>query len=139
MKSKTGAALLLASIFVLGGIAGGTTCYLFQNHFVSAQAGRPRVPNSHDIIDEMAQQLALDAGQKEQLTAIILRSREQYRTLSRQFQPQYEVIRGETNTAIRGILTPDQKKHFDETLDRMDAQHRSHTHEQPSRPPGPPR
>jgi Spy/CpxP family protein refolding chaperone len=133
MKSKTSAALLLVAIFLLGAVAGGISYYLFQHHFVAAQPPRPRVPNSHDIVEEMAQQLSLDVRQKEQLRTIILRSREQYRTLSRQFQPQYETIRGETNEAIRGILNPDQKKHFDETLERMDARHRDRSRE-PSDP-----
>jgi uncharacterized membrane protein len=121
MKSKTRAALLLVAVFLLGGTAGGIAYYLFQNHFAAAQPEKLPIPNSHDIVEEMAQQLFLDAGQKEQLRTIIQRSREQYRTLSRQFQPRYDMIRGETNEAIRGILKEDQRKHFDETLQRMDS------------------
>jgi Spy/CpxP family protein refolding chaperone len=137
MKSKTSAALLLVVIFGLGGITGGVTHYLYRNHFVSAQPPRPRVPNSHDIVEEMAQQLKLDAQQKEKLRDIIQQSREHYRTLSRQFQPQYEKIRAETNDAIRGILIPDQQKNFDETLERMDSRHRDHTHDPQSGAPPP--
>lgn len=134
MKSKTNAALLLIAIFVLGGVAGGVSHYLYENHLISYPPPRPRVPNSHDIVEEMAKHLNLDAQQKEQLKTIVQQSRDRYRALSRQFQPQYEKIRGETNEAIRGILRPDQRKQFEATLEKMDARHRDHTHDGPSAP-----
>jgi Spy/CpxP family protein refolding chaperone len=136
MKSKTSAALLLVAIFVLGGVAGGVSHYLYENHFVSNPPPRPRVPNSHDIVEEMAQHLKLDAQQKEQLKAIVQQSRDHYRVLSRQFQPQYEKIRGETNEAIREILRPDQRKQYEATLEKMDARHRDRTHDAPPDQPG---
>ncbi len=136
MKSKTSAGLLLVAIFLLGGVAGGLSQYLVENRIFSSQPPRPRVPNSHDIVEEMAQHLNLDAQQKEQLKTIVQQSRDRYRTLSRQFQPQYEKIRGETNEAIRGILRPDQRKQFEATLEKMDSRHRDHTHEAPPAPPG---
>ncbi len=136
MKSKTSAALLLVVIFMLGGIAGGVSDYLYENHLVSAPPPRSRVPNSHDIVEEMAQHLMLDAQQKEQLKAIVQQSRDRYRVLSRQFQPQYEKIRGETNEAIRGILRPDQRRQFEATLEKMDVRHRDHTHDAQKDQPG---
>jgi hypothetical protein len=138
MKSKTSAALLLVAIFGLGGIAGGVTHYLYLNHFISTAPPRPRVPNSHDIVEEMAQQLKLDAKQKEELRGMIQQSRDRYRALSRQFQPQYDKIRTETNDAIRNILNADQRKNFDETLEKMDSRHREHTHDAPPMDPRPP-
>ena len=136
MKSKTSAALLLVVIFLLGGIAGGVSHFLYENHLASTPQPRSRVPNSHDIVEEMAQHLKLDAQQKEQLKTIVQQSRDRYRMLSRQFQPQYEKIRGETTEAIRGILRPDQRKQFEATLEKMDARHRDHTHDTPPDQPG---
>jgi len=129
MKSKTSAALLLVSLFLLGGVAGGALQYVYRNHLVSAAIPRPRLANSHDIVDEMAKSLKLDASQKEQLQGIIQQSRDRYRTLSRQFQPQYEKIRAETNEAIRAILRTDQQRQFDDTLEKMDRRHQDHTHQ----------
>jgi Spy/CpxP family protein refolding chaperone len=131
MKSKTTAAFLLVSIFLLGGVAGGMSHYIYRNHLSSNLQPRPRIPGAHDIAEEMAQDLNLDAKQKEQLLAIIQQSTERYRTLSRQFRPQYEKIRVEANDAIRAILSPEQRKIFEETLDRMDSRHRGHTQEAP--------
>ncbi len=136
MKSKTSAALLLVAIFVLGGVAGGISYNLYENYFVSYQPPRPRVPNSHDIVEEMAQHLQLDAQQKEQLRVIVQQSRDRYRILSRQFQPQYEKIRGETNEAIRTMLRPDQRKQFEATLEKMDGRRRDRAHDPPPEAPG---
>ena len=134
MKSKTTAALLLISIFLLGGVAGGMSHYIYRNHLRSNPQQRPRIPGAHDIAEEMAQGLNLDAKQKEQLRAIIQLSTERYRTLSRQFRPQYEKIRMEANDAIRAILRPEQREIFEETLDRMDSRHRGDTHDAPPPP-----
>jgi Spy/CpxP family protein refolding chaperone len=139
MKSKTSAALLLVAIFLLGGVAGGISHSLYQSHFVSAQPPRPRVPVSHDIVEDMAQHLKLDAKQKDLLKVIILGSREHYDTLSKQFRPQYEKIRSETNDAIREILRPDQQKQFQETLEKMDSHRRERGRDNSPNPPGPPK
>jgi len=133
MKSRTSAVLLLVAVFVLGGAAGAASLYIYRNHLTPAQPARPRIPEKHDIVGEMAQSLKLDARQTEQLRAIFQHSREQYNTLSLQFRPQYEKIRLETNEAIRAILLPDQRKQFDDTLEKMDRRHTDHTHD-----PGPP-
>ncbi len=136
MKSKTSAALLLVAIFCLGCVAGGFAHFLYRANLGTTAAARARVPNSHDIVEEMALQLKMDSRQKEQLRVIVQQSRDRYRVLSRQFQPQYEKIRGETNEAIRTILSPDQRRQYDATLERMDARHREHTHDsQPGPPP----
>jgi hypothetical protein len=137
MKSKTSAALLLVAIFLLGGVAGGVSHYIYRDHFVSDQPPRPRVPVSHDIVEDMAEQLKLDLKQKEQLKGIIMGSREHYDALSRQFRPQYEKIRSETNDAIRDILRPDQQKQFQETIEKMDSRRRDRGREDMPNPPGP--
>ncbi len=134
MKSKTGAAFMLIAIFLLGGVAGGVSRYIYQTHLKPPRPSRQRFTNRHEIVEEMAQGLMLDAGQKEQLRIIFQQSRERYDALSIQFRPQYEKIRAETNEAIRAILRPDQKQKFEDTLKRMDNRHQDHIHE----PGGPP-
>lgn len=132
MKSKTSAAFLLVGIFLLGGVAGGVAHYIYQNHLGYGPPPRPRLQNRHDIVEEMAQSLKLDAQQKEKLKVIIQQSRERYVAMSAQFRPQYEKVRAETNEAIRAILRPDQQISFERTLERMDGWHQGHTHEPPT-------
>jgi uncharacterized membrane protein len=138
MKSKTSAAILLLAIFLLGGVAGGASIYIYQNHLAQAAPQRPRATQRHDIVDEMAQSLKLDAKQKEELRTIWQQSRDRYNALSVQFRPSYEKLRTETNEAIRAILRPDQRQQFDDTLEKMDSRHRTHTHDAPPGPPGNP-
>ena len=135
MKSKTTAVLLLVSIFLLGGVAGGTSDYILRNYFRPNPEPKPRFSGAHDIAEEMARGLNLDAKQKEQLRTIIQQSTERYRALSLQFRPQYEKIRAEANDAIRAILSPEQRKAFDDTLQRMDGQFRGRAHDGPPPPP----
>jgi hypothetical protein len=134
MPSRTRAALLLVGVFLLGSLAGGVLHHIYLNHIAAVQPPRPRVPNSHDITEEMAQSLDLDAQQKEQLRVIVQQSREHYGALSRQFRPQYEKIREDTNAAIRKILRPDQLQHFEDTLKKMDMRHQARPHEPPPAP-----
>ncbi len=129
MRSKTSAALMLIAIFLLGGVAGGVSHYIYQTHLRPARAQRQRLMNRHEIVEEMAQALLLDAGQKEKLRVIFQQSRERYNALSIQFRPQYEKIRSDTNEAIRAILSPEQKQKFEETLKKMDNRHQDHVHE----------
>jgi Spy/CpxP family protein refolding chaperone len=134
MPSRTRAAFLLVGVFLLGGVAGAALHHIYLNHIASVQQARPRVPNSHDITEEMAQSLKLDAQQTEQLRVIIQQSREHYGALSKQFRPQYEIIREDTNAAIRKILHPDQLQQFEDTLKRMDMRHQARPHEPPPPP-----
>jgi Spy/CpxP family protein refolding chaperone len=124
MRSKSTAVILLISIFVLGGIAGAVSHYIYEHHFGPDTSMRP-VPGRHDIVEQMSQSLKLDAQQKEKLKAIIQQSGERYSALSTQFRPQYDRIRAETNEAIRAVLRPDQRKLFEETLEKLDRRPRT--------------
>jgi len=125
---------MLIAIFLLGGVAGGVSHYIYQTHLRPARPQRQRLTNRHEIVEEMAQALMLDAAQKEQLRVIFQQSRERYNALSIQFRPQYEKIRSDTNEAIRAILRPEQKQKFEETLKKMDNRHQDHVHEPPVPP-----
>jgi uncharacterized membrane protein len=129
MRSKAGAGILLIAVFLLGGVAGGIAHYIYRDQLGISRSSRPRIATAHDIADEMAQSLNLDSEQKEQLRLIIRQSTESYGALSRQFRPQYEKIRNDTNSAIRAILNPEQLLQFEATLNAMEGRHRDHTHE----------
>ncbi len=125
MKSKTSAAMVLLLVFVMGGIAGAVTFYLFRAHVA---ADTPRVgppPGSHDIVEQMAKDLKLDADQKERLRAIITQGREKLKALSQQYDPQEKAIRNETRQSIRQILHDDQRAQFEKIVQAIDQRHRS--------------
>lgn len=123
MKSKTSAALLLILTFLLGGITGAVSYSLYQNHVAAAN---PKPNSSRDPVNELAQALKLDAGQKETLKKIMDQSRDRYHALSQQIRPQYEAIRNETRQQIRQILYEEQKTRFEDFLKDLDRRHKEH-------------
>ena len=136
MKSKTNAALLLLGTFLLGAVSGAVSFSLYRN-YVSASTpkinSRPSGP--HDIVEELARGLDMDSAQKEKLGVIISQSRDRYRALSKQFRPQYDVIRDQTRQEIRQILHENQKPRFEELIQEMDNRHKGSGRRPPSNKP----
>jgi len=118
MRSKLGVVLLWILIFLLGGIAGAVSHYLYCDHLKATSPASPARKSSDEIINEMALFLRLDASQKESLKTIFDESRMRYRELNQQYQPQYKAIRNETNERIKGMLREDQKSRFEEWIKR---------------------
>jgi hypothetical protein len=119
MKSKLGVILLGILVFLLGGIAGAVSRYLYCEHIkTSAPKTIPRV---EDVVERMARVLNLDAQQKTDVKVIIGESRNRYRELSRQFRPQYEKIVQESDNRIRALLRDDQKPLFEEFIKKFKA------------------
>ncbi len=126
MKSRTGAALVLVGIFLLGGITGAVSYSLYRTHVEASAPKRPARSSPHEIAQELAEGLNLDASQKEKLKTIIGQSRERFRAISLQVRPQYEVIRQETREQMRQILREDQKARFEEIIREIDAKHKNY-------------
>jgi hypothetical protein len=119
MKSKLGVILLGILVFLLGGIAGAVSRYLYCERMkVSVPKTIPRV---EDVVERMAHILNLNAAQKTEIKVIIGESRDHYRELSRQFRPQYEKIVQESDNRIRTLLRDDQKPLFEEFIKKFKA------------------
>ncbi len=128
MKSKTSATLLIVLTFLLGAVAGSVGFYLVETHVVAAGPRAVKRSGSHDVAEELARGLDLDAAQKEKLKIIFKQSRERYRALSIQFRPQYDSLRNETRQEIRQILTEEQKARFEKIVQETDGRHKNHDH-----------
>jgi hypothetical protein len=117
MKSRLGMALLWSLIFVLGGVSGWVGHCLYRNDTGAAQA-KPLTKDQEfqKIMDTMDRELKLDAEQKKLLKDIFDESRMKYRALSKQFRPQYEAIRDQSDDKIRKMLRPVQRTRFEELL-----------------------
>ena len=76
-------------VFLLGGVAGAVSDYLFRaKRPVAVAPAAP--PKPKDIIDGVARELKLDNQQKESLKAIFAQSGQRYRALRQQYRPQWE-------------------------------------------------
>jgi len=128
MKSKFSVVLLGIAIFLLGGVAGAVSHYLYRERLKPANAGYGLKPA--DIVGQMARELSLDVLQKEQLRQIFGEGRKRFQALNQQFRPLYEnvntqywprweKIRDETDDQIRQMLRPDQKARFEAFLKKV--------------------
>jgi uncharacterized membrane protein len=131
MKFKLNIVLLGILIFVLGGVAGAVSYYLYRDHNKTATTAKTGT-GPPDIVEGMARELNLDAHQKEQLRVIFGEGRKRFQALNQQFRPlyeninnqfwpQWEKIRDETDDQVRKILRPDQRAHFEDFLKKVHA------------------
>ncbi len=117
MKSKFGAAFLGIVIFLLGGVAGAISYYLYCEH---QKTSTPRaILKVDDVVEWMATELRLDAQQKAQVKVIITEIRNRYRGLWQEFRPQYDALRKESDDRINALLRDDQKPLFEAFLKKL--------------------
>ena len=117
MKSKIGVALLGIAIFLLGGVAGAVSYYLYCEH---QKASAPRtIQKVDDVVEWMATELKLDEQQKAQVKVIITDIRNRYRGLWQVFRPQYEALRKESDDRINALLRDEQKPLFEAFLKKL--------------------
>ena len=138
MKSKVGIISLGVLIFLLGGVAGAVSRYLYVRHFGPTPIFSK---NPNDIIDGIARNLKMDSKQKESLRVIFDQARQKYQELNKEFGPQYDVlnkqygplyeelhkqyrpryraIREESEDQIKKILNPNQRARYEEFLEKV--------------------
>ena len=114
MKSRFSIASLGIVIFLMGGVAGAISHYLYQERLKVLNA--PKIPTYQDILDGMAEELMMDAQQRETLRLIFDKSRKRYFNLALEYRPYYDEIRIETEEQIKEMLRPDQRKRYEEFL-----------------------
>jgi hypothetical protein len=136
MKSKVSVILLGIFVFLLGGVAGVVSHYLYREHIRQAliKAGPPRF----DFVEGMSKELKLNLKQKESLKIIVADIRKRtmdlnkefrpkydainkefmpkYETVNKDFMPRFEVIRMDSDQRIKAILRDDQKGLFENFL-----------------------
>ncbi len=142
MKSKLGIILLWVLVFLLGGIAGAISQFLYHEHLQATAPPAP--PKPFDPVEGMARALNLDATQKDSVKEIITEFRKQWHELNMEFAPQYkaineryrpqfdavntiyrprfEAIRNESDEKIKKVLNPQQRAKFEAFLKKFYAQ-----------------
>ncbi len=143
MKSKLGIVSLWLLVFVLGGVAGAVSHYLYVRDQLKQAAIRRGPLKPGDIQKNLAQILNLDDQQKESLKITFAQSRTQLRTLYQKYKPQFEALkpydeefmrlRREFDEELKKTLRPDQRAKFEEFLKRVYAQPSGTRPAQPAR------
>lgn len=104
------------SLFLLGFVAGALTLSLYRSQNASAS-----LAHTQKRFKEMLNQLNLTAQQRTEIDQIILNTRTQLVDVRRSTQPQFREIRKQTRARIEAVLTPEQKRQFQQMLN----EHRS--------------
>jgi Spy/CpxP family protein refolding chaperone len=133
MRSKLGIALIGIVVFLLGGVAGAVSHYLYVKDQLKLAAVPKGPPKPGGIQEALAKKLDLDSQQRESLKVIFAKSKEQFTALNREYKPKWDAVRSpfdeevmkirtEFDGEVKKILRPDQRATFDEFLKQVYAQ-----------------
>src|SRR6185369_2770957 len=114
---KSGKAIFgVILVFVLGILCGILATHLmYKYRFESILSGRAQ-NREEFIVKKLHRRLNLDSRQEEQVRTIIHGTHEEMKALRNSFRPQTEAIIERSQSKIREILTPDQRKKYEQLI-----------------------
>jgi len=115
LANKHKARLVILATFALGILTGAFAMNLFGAKPASLSA-RP------SMLEDLAKEVRLDAGQRAQVEQIITETKQQFQELQQQFHPRFVELRNASRTRIRNLLTPEQQALYDEWNRKRDAE-----------------
>ena len=105
--------LLVALIFLAGFVGGVVATRITVRQFVRNAVQNPEVFRDR-IERDLIHRLKLDPQQRMRARQILMRSHERLRFLRQEFQPRFADIMRDARGEIAGLLTPEQRKQFEE-------------------------
>jgi len=121
--------------FVIGLIVGGfVMAALVKTHAVHFMRGGP--PRMHEVIGrELTGNLELSPSQREEVAKILAEYETVFRALGQKSKDDLQATARDMETRIRGVLSPEQQKRFDENVRRV---HERMEHRRDREGPAPP-
>lgn len=123
MGSAAKAKLLVFAVFLIGAVTGAVTHNVYETRINSADSAPDKT--SQKEVNQTYDLLGLSAEQRQQWTNIMRESRpeflklvEENRTLTAPNQPKFDAHREQTQAKIRAILTEEQKKMYNDIIER---------------------
>ncbi|MBI4482761.1 MAG: hypothetical protein HY652_07720 [Acidobacteria bacterium] len=119
LASKRTTLFLIFLVFLLGAVSGGVGVYLIQHQrSLAAEPDWRRHPKVEGrMLKSLVKKLELSPEQLQQVKSVLARRREQVLQLQHETQPRYEQIRKSTREDVRGILSPEQRRKFDQGME----------------------
>jgi Spy/CpxP family protein refolding chaperone len=111
-------------VFVLGTLCGVLGTHLFYKCRMDSIIGAKGANREERLVEMLDRKLDLDTRQKEQVRAIVRETQEEVRQVRRQFRPQMEAAIGKGQVKISALLTPEQRKKYEQMITERKA--RSH-------------
>jgi hypothetical protein len=132
MKFK--AATLVLCVFLSGAVVGGLAVHVFGDRMWNTSAADPAAQLSKkELLQQLTQQLSLDAGQRSQIDGIMNGTLADYDRILSPLGPQLQQAREQGRERIRAVLTPDQLPKFEAFIRQLDEQ-RAKSDQQPKSP-----
>jgi len=103
-------------VFILGTLCGTLGTHLFYKCRMDSIIGERGQQREERLVNRLDRKLDLDAGQKEQVRAIVHETQEEVRQVRRQFRPQMEATLEKAQTKIGALLTPEQRKKYEQMI-----------------------
>lgn len=108
LTNKNKAQLIIFTTFLLGIIVGGSGQYLWMRQSTPRQAN-----TTQEILEDLSENVGLEADQKARIGAIIDETFERYEVMRNQVRPQFTAIRDDARGRVRAILSPEQQARYD--------------------------
>lgn len=118
------AVLLVFVLFVLGIALGSVGTYVVTTRVLAARPQAEVAHNPAHTMEMFTRDLNLNAGQQNQIRAILNDTRAHYAALHEKLDPEYEQVRQQGRDRIRQLLTPDQRPKFEDLMRQMDEDRR---------------
>ncbi|HEY2933544.1 MAG TPA: hypothetical protein VGK99_17525 [Acidobacteriota bacterium] len=118
MRDRQRALAVLLAVFLLGGIAGAGSFYLWLGPKV--RANPDQTSRSERRHPKLSEELGLSKEQDVRFKEIMTQSRQQYELIRKEVSPRFQAVKAETDKKIRSILNDEQKVKFEAFLKRMD-------------------
>lgn len=114
-RSRWSALLLLVATFVVGVLVGAGGAALAQQRGLGTH-GHASGPDGY--ADWLAHELALSPPQRDSVRAVLHRYQPAMDSLWRETRPRFETLRSAVRSDIRSHLTPEQRRKYEEMLER---------------------
>lgn len=108
LTNKNKAQLIIFTTFLLGIIVGGSGQYLWMKQAAPRQAN-----TTQEILEDLSENVGLEADQKARIKAIIDETFERYEVMRNQVRPQFTAIRDDARRRVRSILSSEQQVRYD--------------------------
>lgn len=108
LTNKNKAQLIIFTTFLLGIIVGGSGQYLWMKQSTPRQAN-----TTQEILEDLSENVGLEADQKARIGAIIDETFERYEVMRNQVRPQFTAIRDDARRRVRSILSSEQQIRYD--------------------------
>jgi len=111
--SKFKALMLMAIVFLLGGIVGASLGTTFVSRKLASPSEGSPSQKREKMIEKFKSRLKLSPQQTAQLQTILDETHRQFSALHETVRPQFDEIRDRMRAKIRELLDEDQKREFE--------------------------